>query len=182
MSFYWTSKLQKGQQITKNGLFTTLRSQKKTKKQNIKNLTDQKFLNVTRNMYTKNWTNMTNIEEEDSNLLRKKFAESAKKNVVFRPKIGTFFTKFAKILQINTKHLNTSYVEIVGHLGHFWVLLGHFWSFFVIFWPLLAYIIILGKGWLSLISLSRLRSKLLNRSTNFQNVGHFGKRRSRVIR
>ena len=66
------------QKIAKNGLFTTLRSHKKIKKQNIQNLTDQKFLNITRNIYTKNWTNMTNIEEEDSNLLQTKFAESGK--------------------------------------------------------------------------------------------------------
>ena len=57
------------EKMAKKDFFATLRSHKKTKKQNIKNLTDQKFLNITRNIYTKNWTNRTNIEEEDRNLL-----------------------------------------------------------------------------------------------------------------
>ena len=131
-----------GDFLAKNGHFATLRSHKKTKKQNIKNLTDRKFLNITRNIYTKNWTNRTNIEEEDRNLLQKLFlifCRIGEKKSFFRQKIGQFLTKFAKILQMNKNHLNTSYVKIVGHLGHFF---WHFWSFLVIFWPHLAYIII----------------------------------------
>ena len=51
-------------------LGASLKPYKRTKNQNIKNLTDQKFLNIIRNIYTKNWTNRTNIEEEDTTLLR----------------------------------------------------------------------------------------------------------------
>ena len=79
---------------------------------------------------------MTNIEEEDKNLLQKLIIyclPNRRKKTFFRPKIGKSFTKFTKILQINKKHLNTSYVKIVGHLGDFCL---HFWSLFGPFWPI----------------------------------------------
>ena len=57
------------------------------------------------------------------------FCRVSKKYAVFRPKIGKFSAKFPKILQINKNHLNTSYVKILGHLGHFLAKYDHFWSF-----------------------------------------------------
>ena len=75
-------------------LGATLRSHKKTKKQNIKNLTDQKFLNITRNIYTKNWTDRTNIEGGVGNFLRswgtRFFGKSVKKGTIQREQYSIF--------------------------------------------------------------------------------------------
>ena len=114
------------QKIAKNDILATLRSHKKTKKQNIKNLTDQKFITITRNIYTKNGP--------IGPILKKKIEISSKvdflpKKSVFQPKIGQFLTKFAQILQMNKNHLNTSYVKIVGHMGHFLAFLVIFCHF-----------------------------------------------------
>ena len=80
----------------KMALLAILRSHKKTKKQNIKNLTDQTFLNIIRNIYTKNWTNRTNIEEEDATLLRswgtRFFGSLVEKKVLFTPKSTHYLT------------------------------------------------------------------------------------------
>ena len=81
-------------------LLATLRSHKKTKKQNIKNLTHRKFLNITRIIYTKNWTNRANIEGV-GNFLRSWgmhfFAEKMGKKRFFGRKwsfFGKCFQKF----------------------------------------------------------------------------------------
>ena len=47
----------------------------------------------------------------------------------FRPKIDKFLAKFPRILEINKKHLNTAYVKILGHLGHFWQNMAIFGNF-----------------------------------------------------
>ena len=60
------------------------------------------------------------------------------KNYHFWSKKGHFSADFAEILGIDEKHVNTSYVKILGHLGHYLAkitIFGHFW-------PILAYIII----------------------------------------
>ena len=52
---------------------------------------------------------------------------------VFWPKIGQFFTKIYKILEINKKHLNTPNKFFLGHLKHFLpekAILGRFWAIF----------------------------------------------------
>ena len=52
------------------------------------------------------------------------------KNYRFWTKSGHFLADLGKILGIDKNHLNTSYVKIVGHLGHFWqnmTIFGHFW-------------------------------------------------------
>ena len=48
----------------------------------------------------------------------------------FLAKNGHFSADFVEILGIDKNHLNTSsYVKILGHLGHFLATYGHFWSF-----------------------------------------------------
>ena len=90
----------------KKPLLATLRSHKKTKNQNIKNLTDQKFLNITRNIYTKNWTNRANIEGV-GNFLRSWgihfFAEKTGTKSIFWQKTVIFQQIFPQIWKsINT--------------------------------------------------------------------------------
>ena len=51
------------------------------------------------------------------------------KNYRFWQKNGHFSADFAEILGIHKNHLNTSYVKIVGHLGHFLAKYDHFRSF-----------------------------------------------------
>ena len=113
-------------------------SHKKTKKQNIKNLTDQKFLNITRNIYTKNWTNRANIEEGVGNFLRSWgmhfFAEKTEKNRFFGRK-QSFFGKFFQKFGNKKKHLNTFYVKILGHLDHYWAQNSCFLVFFTPIFP-----------------------------------------------
>ena len=42
------------------------------------------------------------------------------KTVFFYKKIKQFSVKIYKILEINKYHLNTPYIQIIGHLKHFW--------------------------------------------------------------
>ena len=77
-----------------------------------------------------------------------KFLPSQQKICVFFPKIGQFSTKNFKILGINKNHLNTSYVNFLGHFGHFWSFFGHFRPFFG---PFLALFIYKGMCWLGVI-------------------------------
>ena len=42
---------------------------------------------------------------------------------------GHFWADFAEIWGNDKNHLNTSYVKILSHLGHFLAKYGHFWSF-----------------------------------------------------
>ena len=51
------------------------------------------------------------------------------KNDRFWPKKGHFSADFAEILGIDENYLNTCYVNILGHLGHFLAKYGHFCSF-----------------------------------------------------
>ena len=124
-------------------LGATLGSHKKTKKQNIKNLTNRKFLNITRNIYTKNWTNRANIEEGVGNFLRSLgmhfFAKKKQKNKFdFSAENGHFLANFSKHLEINKNHLNTFYVQILGHLDHYWAQNS---CFFVFLTPIFPFII-----------------------------------------
>ena len=61
--------------------------------------------------------------------LRKPYFHYTSKNAIFWPKIGHRSADFAEILGIDKNHLNTSYVKILGYLGHFLAKYGHFWSF-----------------------------------------------------
>ena len=51
------------------------------------------------------------------------------KNDRFWQKKGHFLADFAEILGIDEKHVNTSYVKILGHLGHYLAKYYHFRSF-----------------------------------------------------
>ncbi len=51
------------------------------------------------------------------------------KIAVLSPKIAQFFTKVSQNLQIDKKHLNASYVKILGHLDHFFCIYGSKWQF-----------------------------------------------------
>ena len=49
------------------------------------------------------------------------------KNDRFWPKKGRFSADFAEILGIDENYLNTCYVKILGHFGHFLAKYGYFW-------------------------------------------------------
>ena len=120
-------------------------SHKKTKKQNIKNLTHRKFLNITRIISTKNWTNRANIEEGVGNFLRSWgihfFAKKRERQNKFFGRKRSFFGNFSKQFEINKNHLNTFYVKIVDHLDHYRAQNSCFFVFFPQFSPTFSFII-----------------------------------------
>ena len=59
------------------------------------------------------------------------------KMTVFLTKNGHFSADFAEILGIDKNHQNTSYVKILGYLGHFLAKYGHFCSFLAHFYHIL---------------------------------------------
>ena len=115
---------------------------KTAKTQNIKKSILDVLEGTLRNISTINWVNWT-IFEKTHKLSVKNFFSNffpiGKKTGVFCPKIGQFLVKIYKILEINKNHLNTQYVQIMGHLKHFWAqnsnfcpFLGHFSPYYFI--------------------------------------------------
>ena len=87
-------------------------------------------------IYTKNlvnWTFFLKTHKLSIKFCFPNFCRVGKKMGIFCPKIGQFFVKIYKILEINKNHLNTPYIQTIGHLEHFWPkngifspFLGHF--------------------------------------------------------
>ena len=93
-------------------------------------------LGYTSTNYLPNWTISLKLVQFSAEIFFFKFFffENRQK-LCFWPKNGHFLVDFAEILGINKNHLNTSYVKILGHLGHFWQNMAIFFNF----WPILAY-------------------------------------------
>ena len=77
-----------------------------------------------------------------------KFLPRQQKSGGFSPQNWAIFGKNFKIWEINKNHLSTPYIQILGHLRHFWPKNWNFCSFFGAFSPLLIY---KGKCWLEVI-------------------------------
>ena len=109
------------------------------------------------------------------------FWQIGKKKPFFGKKIGQFLANFSKNLEINKNHLNSFYVKILGHLDHFLAKYGHFLPFlahFGFYNNIRKYNENPGRA---KCPFSRYRPYLLNRSTDFKDLGHFGKQRLRAI-
>ena len=59
------------------------------------------------------------------------------KNAVFWPKKGKKWAKFFKILEFDKSPINTSYVQILGHLDHFLLKYDNFLPFLAHFCPII---------------------------------------------
>ena len=119
----------------KMALLAILRSHKKTKKQNIKNLTDQKFLNITRNIYTKNWTNRTNIEGGVGNFLwswgTRFFGKSVKKRYYSARTVLNIWP----LIFLKTQSIKTTNLHILTKFYVNWVIIGPKIAVFCLFDP-----------------------------------------------
>ena len=140
--------------MAKNAILSRIWPYKKAETQNIKKSLFEVLEGTLRNISTRNWVNWTFFEKMHnvpSKICSPNFCPSAKKWVSFCPKIGQFLVKIYKILEINKNHLNTQYVQNIGHLKHFWPKNCNFFPFlghFLPFPPLLFY---KGKCWLVVI-------------------------------
>ena len=91
------------------------------------------------------------------------------KNYRFWPKNRHFSSDFAEILGIDKKKLNTSYVNFLGHLGHFLAKYDNFWHF----WLILTILTIFGLLAYIPLTLSAITPEPL---VHFENFWHFGNR------
>ena len=138
----WLFFIQNRKIMTKKAIFSWIRPYKKTKNPKIQKSLCAILEGTLGYIYTKNlvnWTFFLETHKLSGKVFFPNFYRVGKKMGVFCPKIGQFLVKIYKILEINKNHLNTQYVQIMGHLKHFWAqnsnfcpFLGHFSPYYFI--------------------------------------------------
>ena len=135
----WLFFIQNRKIMTKKAIFSWIRPYKKTKNLKIQKSLCAVLKGTLGYIYTKNlvnWTFFLETHKLSGRVFSPNFCPVGKKTGVFCPKIGQFSVKIYKILEINKNHLNTPYIQIIGHLEHFWPKNGIFSPFWAIFSPI----------------------------------------------
>ena len=110
--------------MIKKAIFVVIWTHKKAKTQNIKKSPFEVLEGTLRNISTRNWGNWTFFEKMHTFSVENffpKFLTRRQKNGCFLPKNRAIFGRNLKILEINKNHLNTPYIQIIGHLKSFWL-------------------------------------------------------------